>query len=109
MMFLKSSNLAFEEKHDPESAPPRVTNNPLLAADAGKRSALFLVDLSSAFDTVDNRTLSCSLKDIIGLTDTALKCFIFYLSLSDRQFQSLLVTSHHLLPLCTTEYRKALS
>ena len=67
-------------KHSTETALLRVTNDLLLAADAGEGSVLILLDLSSAFDTVDHSILICRLRDIVGVADIALKGFI-----SDRQ------------------------
>ncbi len=67
----------FRSQHSTETALVKV--DLLLAADAGLYSILIL-DLSSAFDTVDHNVLINRLKTYVGVRDVALDWFISYLS-----------------------------
>ncbi len=67
-------------QHSTETALINVANDLLLAADAGFYSVLILLDLSSAFDTVDHNVLINRLKTYVGIRDVALDWFISYLS-----------------------------
>ena len=46
----------------------------------GEPTALVLLNLSAAFDTIDNNTLPCYLESWFDLDGTVLKWFVFYLS-----------------------------
>lgn len=59
-----------------ETALVKIINNLLLAADAGLYSILILIDLRSAFDTVDQHVLISHLKNYVGISDVALYWFI---------------------------------
>jgi len=61
-----------------------VFNDLLMAVDRGQMSALCLLDLSSAFDTVDHDLLLQRLKPQFGLRGTVLQWIQSYLS--DRTF-----------------------
>ncbi|XP_071794571.1 uncharacterized protein [Asterias amurensis] len=70
---------AYRAGHGVETALLRVMNDVLLAMDGGRITALVLLDLSSAFDTVDHPTLLTRLRQL-GLGGTALDWFESYLS-----------------------------
>ncbi len=70
---------AYKSRYSTESAPLRVQNDILCAMDKGHLTALILLDLSAAFDTMDHTILLKRLRDIIGLQGTALKWCKFYL------------------------------
>ncbi len=61
-----------------------MTNNLLVAAEAGKSSVLFLLHLNAAFDTVDHSFLLEHLKRWVGISGSDLKWF--YSFLQDRYF-----------------------
>ena len=74
----------FRALHSTETALLKVTNDLLLAADSGNCSMLVLLDLSSAFDTVDHAILIKRLETWVGIENTALNLFRSYLA--DRSF-----------------------
>jgi len=84
--FLESNRLmpktqsAYRKYHSTETAVTRVYNDLLLAADRGQVSALCLLDLTAAFDTVDHELLLLRLERQFGLRGTALMWFRSYLS-----------------------------
>ena len=88
--FLDSNNLmpvtqsAYRQYHSTETAVTKVYNDPLLAADEGDVSALCLLDLTAAFDTVDHELLTLRLERQFGLRGVVLQWFSLYLS--DRTF-----------------------
>lgn len=61
--------------HTTESPLLRVTNDILLSGDSGKCAVLVLLDLSTAFDSVDHRTLLNRLKHEDGIRDAVLDWF----------------------------------
>ena len=84
--FLESNRLmpktqsAYRKYHSTETAVTRVYNDLLLAADRGQVSALCLLDLTAAFDTVDQKLLFLRLERQFGLRGTAFMWFRSYLS-----------------------------
>ena len=58
----------------------KVFNDLLLAADGGQMSALCLLDLTAAFDTVDHELLLHRLERQFGLCGIVLEWFRSYLS-----------------------------
>jgi len=76
---------AYRRFHSTETAVIKVYNDLLLAADKGQMSALCLLDLTAAFDTVDHELLLHRLERQFGLCGVVLTWFASYLS--DRCFQ----------------------
>ena len=72
--------LAHREGHSTETAPVRVHNDIVSAVDQGHGVCLILLDLSTAFDTVDHTILCTFLDDFIGLEGPALGFFKSYLT-----------------------------
>ncbi len=74
----------FRKKHSTETALLRVSNDILMASDAGDCSVLVLLDLSAAFDTVDHCSLINRLYSLVGISGSALEWLSSYLY--DRSF-----------------------
>ena len=70
----------FKTLHSTESALLRVFNDILLATDTGDHLVLVLLDLSSAFGTVDHDTLVARLHSLVGIRGTALEWLRSYLA-----------------------------
>ena len=70
----------YRPRHSIETALLRVENDILAAMDEGNVTALILLDLSAAFDTVDHHILLSRLRDFIGLRGSALSWCQSYLS-----------------------------
>ena len=77
--FLDSNNLmpstqsAYRQFHSTETAIMKVYNDLLFAADNGQVSALCLLDLTAAFDTVDHDLLMLRLERQFGLRGVVLQ------------------------------------
>jgi len=78
---------AYRKYHSTETAVVNVYNDLLLEADQGQVSALRLLDLTAAFDTVDHELLLLRLERQFGVRGVALQWFGSYLS--GRSFQVL--------------------
>ena len=78
---------AYRKYHSTETAVANVYNDLLLAADQGQVSAMCLLDLTAAFDTVDHELLVLRLELQFGVRGVALQWFGSYLS--GRSFQML--------------------
>ncbi len=78
----------FKPLHRTESALLRVLNDTLLATDSGDSVILILLDLTSAFDTVDHKTLLSRLEYFVGIQGTVLSWFKSYLT--NRSFSVIL-------------------
>lgn len=88
-MFLKVNNVldkfqsGFHRNHSTETALIRVSSDIMMAADSGEYTLLVLLDLSSAFHTVDHSVMMNRLKEL-GLSGSVLKWFDSYLT--ERSF-----------------------
>ena len=70
---------AYRTGHSTETALLRVVNDLLTAVDEDKISALLLLDLSAAFDTMHHQILLSRLETVFGIRSTALQWFRSYL------------------------------
>jgi hypothetical protein len=71
---------AYKSYHSTETALLSVANDILNSMGNGKVTALTLLDLSAAFDTIDHRLLLDRLKEWFGISDVALDWIASYLS-----------------------------
>ena len=71
---------AYRKYHSTETALLRVQNDLKLAIENQHISALILLDLSAAFDTIDHKILLNRLSSTFGLSNSALSLLTSYLS-----------------------------
>ena len=71
---------AYRKFHSTETALLTVHNNIICAMDQGKVTALVMLDLSAAFDTVDHTILLHRLEHWFGISGIALELFKSYLN-----------------------------
>ena len=96
MQHINSNNLdnprqsACKSGHSTETALLLIKNEIHLSLSRGEPTALVLLDLSAAFDTIDQPTLRNCLKSWFGVSGTALKWFTSYLS---HRFQAIKIGS----------------
>ena len=76
---LEKFQSAYRAFHSTETALLRVFNDLLQCVDKDGGAILVLLDLSAAFDTIDNDTLLHALQFQCGITGTVLKWFASYL------------------------------
>ena len=74
-----SCQSAYRKFHSVESALLKIQNDLLIAIDRKQISALVLLDMSAAFDTVDHRILLDRLTRNFGINDSALNLLSSYL------------------------------
>ena len=77
---LSERQSAYRRFHSTETAIAAVHNDLVCAADADRVNALILLDLSSAFDTVDQQIMLTVLQQRFGIDGQALKWFRSYLA-----------------------------
>ena len=70
---------AYRQFYSTETALIRIHNDLCLAMDRQRVSALVLLDLSAAFDTIDHNILLSRLKSCFGISDTAHSLLAHYL------------------------------
>uniref|UniRef100_A0A8C2BXZ1 Reverse transcriptase domain-containing protein n=1 Tax=Cyprinus carpio TaxID=7962 RepID=A0A8C2BXZ1_CYPCA len=70
----------FRKKHSMETALVKVSSDILMSADSGKHTVLVLLDLTSAFDTIDHNIMLDKLQDLLGISGSVLKWFSSYLT-----------------------------
>lgn len=58
----------------------KITNDLLIASDSGYLSVLILIDLSSAFDTVDHSVLFTRVENVFGVSGIDFNWFKAYLT-----------------------------
>ena len=71
---------AYRENHSTETALLKVTNDILMEMNSQHAALLVLLDLSTAFDTIDHSVLLRRLQTSFGISGTPLDCFKSYLS-----------------------------
>lgn len=71
---------AYRKFHSVETALLRIQNDLLLAMDRRQVSALILLDLSAAFDTLDHNILLTRLSSTFGISGSALALLTSYIS-----------------------------
>ena len=81
---------AYKSGHSTETALLSIKNDIHLSLSQGEATALVLLDLSAAFDTIDHSTLLGCLLDWFGVGGSALKWFSSYLT---ERYQSLKIGS----------------
>lgn len=74
----------FRKMHSTETALLKVSSDIMMAADSGHYTVLVLLDLTSAFDTVDHEILIDRLKTVFGFSGSVLQWFSSYIT--DRTF-----------------------
>ena len=77
---LPPNQSAYRQFHSTETALLRVKSDLLMAMDNQKITLLLLLDLSSAFDTIDHSCLSKTLKTCFGIDGVVLKWIESYLA-----------------------------
>ena len=75
-----SYQLAYKSGHSTKTALLSIKNDIHLSISRGEATALVLLDLSAAFDTIDHSTLLSCLLDWFGVGGSALKWFSSYLT-----------------------------
>lgn len=75
-----ASQFGFRKHHSTETALLKVSSDSLMSADSGRCTVLVLLDLSSAFDTIDHQTMVNGLRDHVGMTGPVLDWFSSYLT-----------------------------
>ena len=90
---LSPSQSAYRTNYLTETALLPIQNDLLVAADAGFGSALLLLNLSAAFDTVDHCILIERMATTFGVSGSALNWFRSYLSSRTQSAKALGVTS----------------
>ena len=82
---------AYRKFHSTETALLRIHNDLLQSINTQKVSALILLDLSAAFDTIDHNILLTRLQSNFGISGTALSLLSSYLT---NRSQSVLIGNH---------------
>lgn len=88
---ISSYQSAYRKYHSTETALLRIHNDLLLGINQQKLSALILLDLSAAFDTIDHKILLKRLSCTFGVTGKALSLLSSYLI---NRTQSLAINDH---------------
>ena len=78
--FNSNDKFAYKKHHSTETLLIKVTDDILIAADKRSATVVMLLDLSSAFDTVDHDVLLRILRDEIGVKGSALAWLTSFLN-----------------------------
>ena len=78
--FSNVNQLSYKRLHSTETALLKIQNDIAASMDSGKAVALTLLDLSAAFDTIDDDVLFNCLRDWFGVDGTVLRWIKSYLS-----------------------------
>ena len=78
---------AYKTGHSCETALLRVYNDIVTTIGRGNGAMLVLLDLSAAFDTIDNDNLFCILEKYVGICGNALKLIKSYFSNRTQRVQ----------------------
>ena len=70
----------FSKRHSTETALLKISSDIMMSADSKDFTVLVLLDLSSAFDTIDHTIMINRLRDLVGMSGSVLKWFSSYLS-----------------------------
>jgi hypothetical protein len=81
---------AYRKFHSSETALLRVQNDILVSSDSGHSTALLLLDLSAAFDTIDHNILLHRLQHWFGISSSALSLLSSFLS---NRFQTVVASN----------------
>jgi len=76
---MPSHQSAYRQFHGTETALIKVMNDLLMATDHGQVSALCLLDVTAAFDTVDHGLLLAHLQQCFGIESSCLAWFTLVL------------------------------
>ena len=88
---------AYKKNHSTESALLKVKNDTLMNMEEQKVTLLVLLDLSSAFDTVNHQVLLERLRSRFGVTGTAFDWFASYLSGRVHRISMVVLQMHFIL------------
>ena len=81
---LEHSQSAYKRFHSTETAILKIKNDIMSALNQRRMSALILLDLSAAFDTINHKQLLNRLHNYYGISDTALSWIHSYLSVRNQ-------------------------
>ena len=80
MIYKSTAPISYKAHHSNETTPVKVFNDIMLNVDSGSRLFLILLDLSSAFDTIDYDLLCTVFERHLGISGTALKLLKSFLT-----------------------------
>ena len=85
---------AYRSFHSTESTLLKIHNDIISSIDNGEVTALILLDLSAAFDTVDHSILLSRLKNWFGFEDSCLSWFSSYLNMRKQAAPKHIISSY---------------
>ena len=96
MRNFQSVQSAYRKFHSCEAALLHVQNDIFVSLDASRSTALLLLDLLAAFDTIDHSILINRLKNWFGVSSTAFNLYLDS-SVVDLKFLLLQMLNHNLI------------